>query len=139
MRNFESALRRGRMAFESRMRSRCKVERVKGTVVDDYGVEHPNVITVYESLPCYINYDGVPFESTYDSAGVSVVQGRVELVTLVDADVVIDDVVTVVSDPDNPSLVGAKYRAASQVPRSQGTRQRVLLEDNQKGVKVNES
>lgn len=138
MKHFERVLRKGRAAFEERMRASCKVERTDGTVVDEYGVEHPNIVTVYESLPCYINYDGVPFESTYDSVGVSVVQGRVELVTRVDADVVIDDVITIESDPDNPSLVGAQFRAASQVPRSQGTRQRVLLEDNQKGVKVNE-
>src|SRR5699024_976081 len=125
--------------FESRMRARCKVVRTVGPpVVDDDGVEQPNTITVYESLPCYINYDGVPFESTYDSVGVRVVQGRVELVTEVEADVRIDDVITIVSDPDNPALVGAQFRSASQVPRSQGTRQRVLLEDNQRGVKANE-
>lgn len=134
-----ATLARARARFELRMRARCEVVRTVGPpVVDDDGVERPNAVTVYESLPCYISYDGVPFESTYDSVGVSVVQGRVELVTQVDADVKVDDVITIVSDPDNPSLVGARFRAASQVPRSQGTRQRVLLEDNQRGVKGSE-
>jgi len=134
-----ATLARARARFELRMRARCEVVRMVGPpVVDDDGVERPNVVTVYESLPCYISYDGVPFESTYDSVGVSVVQGRVELVTQVDADVKGDDVITIVSDPDNPSLVGARFRAASQVSRSQGARQRVLLEDNQRGVKGSE-
>lgn len=136
MKRFEAALARGRAAFEKRCRARCRVERATGNMVEDQGGrEVPEVITVYESLPCYVSYDGVPFESTFHSAGVTVVQGRVELVTAVGRDIVVDDVVTIVSDVDNPALVGAVYRAASQVPRSQGTRQRVLLEDNQKGVR----
>src|SRR5699024_11725179 len=53
-------------------------------------------------------------------------------------DIAVDDTVTILADPDNPALVGAVYRVASQVPRSQGTRQRVLLEDNQKGVRSEE-
>lgn len=136
MRHFDAALRRGRAAFEKRCRAICKVERNTGEwVEDDDGREVPEVITVYEALPCYINYDGVPFESTFDSVGVTITQGRVELVTAVGHDVVVDDTVTMVSDLDNPALEGAVYRVASQVPRSQGTRQRVLLEDNQRGVK----
>lgn len=134
----DRALRRGRAAFEKRCRATCKITRATGNLVEDGdGREVLEVITVYEALPCYVNYDGVPFESTFDSQGVAITQGRVELVTAVGRDVVVDDVVTIVTDPDNPSLEGAVYRVASQVPRSQGTRQRVLLEDNQKGVKVN--
>jgi len=136
MRHFDAALRRGRAAFEKRCRATCKVFRATGNMVEDEdGYEVPEVLTVYEGLPCYVNYDGVPFESTFDSVGVAITQGRVELVTAVGRDIAVDDVVTIVSDPDNPALVGAVYRVASQVPRSQGTRQRVLLEDNQKGVK----
>jgi|SRR5690625_1339529 len=135
MRHFDAALARGRAAFEKRCRATCKVVRPTGNTVEGAdGYEVPEVVTVYEALPCYVNYDGVPFESTYDVQGVAVTQGRVELVTAVGRDIVVDDVVTIVSDPDNPSLDGSVYRVSSQVPRSQGTRQRVLLEDNQKGV-----
>ena len=129
------ALKRGRAAFESRCRARCKVTRSTGEMVeDDDGYEVPEIVIVYAELPCYLSYDGVPFESTSDSQGVTVTQGRVELVTSTGRDLAVDDVVTMLDDPDNPDLVGAQYRVASQVPRSQGTRQRVLLEDNQKGV-----
>lgn len=129
------ALKRGRAAFESRCRATCSIERSTGeSVIDDYGREYPEVIMVYDRLPCYLSYDGVPFESTYDLAGVSVTQGRIELVTATGRDIAVDDVVEVLEDPDNPLLVGTRYRVASRVPRSQATRQRVLLEDNQKGV-----
>lgn len=137
--SIEYALERGRAAFETRCRAKCKVERATGeTVEDDRGFEQPEIITVYDNLACYVSYDGVPFESTYDSVGVSITQGRVELVTAIGRDVVVDDVVTILEDLDAPHLEGAIYRVASQVPRSQGTRQRVLLEDNQKGVWTND-
>ena len=133
--SFEYALSRGRAMFELRFRGRCKVERATGEKhVDEYGREFPAIDTIYTNLPCYVSYDGVPFESTFDSAGVTVTQGRVELVTAVGKSIIVDDVVTITNDPDSPELVGSSFRVASQVPRSQGTRQRVLLEDNQKGV-----
>src|SRR5690625_912540 len=121
--------------FEMRYRGRCTVERTTGEkVIDEYGREVPEIVSIYTDLPCYVSYDGVPFESTYDSAGVTITQGRVELITAVGRDIVIDDVITITAEPDSPELVGSSFRVASQVPRSQGTRQRVLLEDNQKGV-----
>jgi len=135
VKHFEVVLERGRAAFERRCRAVCKVERATGGfTVDDSGYEVPEVVEVFTELPCFINYDGVPFETTYDVQGVSVTQGRVELITAVGRDIRVDDVVTIVADVDNPALVGAEYRVASQVPRSQGTRQRVLLEDNQRSV-----
>lgn len=125
----------GRDAAESRMRATAKVVRATGKMITDSGGrEVPEGKIVHAALPCWVSYDGVPFESTYDSAGVAITQGRAELGMGVGRDVVVDDVVTIVSDLDNPALVGSVYRVASQVPRSQGTRQRVLLEDNQKGV-----
>lgn len=137
--SIEYALARGRAMFEARYRGRCTVERATDdSEIDDYGRETPVVETIYEDLPCYVSYDGVPFESTYDSAGVTITQGRVELITAVGKNIVVDDVVTITSDPDSPELVGNSFRVASQVPRSQGTRQRVLLEDNQKGVWTND-
>lgn len=135
------ALKRGRAAFESRCRATCKIIRRTGELVtDDQGYEVPEIITVYDELPCYLSYNGVPYESTFDSAGVTITQGRIELITATGRNVELDDVVIMLKDPDNPYLEGTEYRVASRVPRSQGTRQRALLEDNQKGVsKVGET
>src|SRR5699024_12536015 len=100
------ALKRGRAAFESRCRARCMVRRATGDMVeDDDGYEVPEIVTGYAELPCYLSYDGVPFESTSDSQGDTVTQGRVELVTSTGRDLAVDDVVTMVADPDNPDLV----------------------------------
>lgn len=137
--SISKALKRGRAAFEKRCRATCKVVRPTGeTVIDEYGRETAELETVYESIPCYLSYDGVPYESTFDSAGVTIVQGRIELITGTGRDITVDDVVTILTDLDNPYLVGTAYRVASRVPRSQGTRQRALLEDNQKGVDEDE-
>src|SRR5699024_550992 len=135
-RNLAESLAHARERFESRMRGKCRIERVTGTEVDDHGRETVTTEVVYEGKD-YVTYDGVPFESTFDSAGVSVIQGRVELVVPVGTDARADDVVTILSDPDSPDLAGADFRIASEVPRSQGTRKRLLLEDNQKGVRTN--
>lgn len=135
-RSLPGALSHARNRFESRMRGSCSIERVTGSEVDDRGREVVTTEVVYDGK-CYLSYDGVPFESTYDSAGVAVTQGRVELIVPVGTDARVDDVATIVSDPDNSGLGGLDFRVASEVPRSQGTRKRLLLEDNQKGVRTN--
>lgn len=127
----------GRNAYEARLRATCMVTRATGNFVeDDQGYEVPEIVTIHEDLPCYLSYGGVPFETTYDSVGVAVTQGRLALVTGVGRDIVVDDVVTITEDIDSPWLAGSSFRVASQVPRSQGVKQTVLLEDNQKGVKT---
>lgn len=122
---------------EARMRGTCKIERVVGTTVDDTGKEVAVIESVYDGK-CYIRYPGLAFESTFDSAGVTVTQSRVVARIPFGPVIAVDDVITIVSDPDAPHLAGATLRVASIDDQSQSTAQRLLCEDNQKGVKVNE-
>ncbi len=122
---------------EERMRGTCRIARVVGTTVGDYGEEVPVWEAVYEGK-CYLRYPGLAFESTFDSVGVTVTQSRVVARIPFGPVIAVDDVITVLSDPDTPHLAGATLRVASIDDQSQATAQRLLCEDNQKGVKINE-
>ena len=122
---------------EERMRGTCRIARVVGTTVGDYGEEVPVWETVYEGK-CYLRYPGLAFESMFDSVGVTVTQSRLVARIPVGAGSFVADVITVLSDPDTPHLAGATLRVASIDDQSQATAQRLLCEDNQKGVRINE-
>src|SRR5699024_8156291 len=138
-----------RSLVEDRMRGTCKIERVVGTTVDDDGkevnvreqvypdpewpAEHPHA-----DGKCYLRYPGLAFESTSDSVGVTVTQSRIVARIPFGPVIAVDDVITVLSDPDTPHLAGATLRVASIDDQSQATAQRLLCEDNQKGVRINE-
>ena len=134
MRGLDRAVRRGRAAFERRMRATCVVTRVDGVTEDENGYEVPNTVTVYEG-PCYFRYPGLAFESNFDSVGVTIAQSRLVGRFPFGPVFMVDDFVTVISDPDTPHLAGTVMRVASIDDQSQATAQRLLLEDNQKGVK----
>lgn len=129
----DRVLRMGRDAFLRRMRGTCQIDRPTGTTGDGKGGVTETLESV-ATVPCYIRYPGLAYESTYDSAGASVSQSRV--VVRVPFGVVYrpGDRVTVLSDPDNPQLVGTVLRVASIDDMSQATAQRLLCEDNQAGV-----
>ncbi len=140
------AARDAREQFLGRMRDTCVIERPGEKTSDGRGGETVEMVQVYpdpgwpEDHPhtdgkCWVSYPGVAFESTSESAGVTVVQGRVEVNLPVEPSIHEDDVVTITRSVDNPRLEGVKFRVASEVPRSQGARQKVLCEHNQKGVK----
>ena len=74
------------------------------------------------------------FETAYDSVGVAISQSRVVVRVPFGTVYRVGDRVTIVSDPDNPQLVGTVYRVASIDDMSQATAQRLLCEDNQAGV-----
>lgn len=84
--------------------------------------------------PCYMRYPGLAFENEHDSQGVTIVQSRV--VARLPFGVIFrpGDLITILSDPDNPQMVGTVLRVASIDDQSQATAQRLLCEDNQAGV-----
>jgi|SRR5690625_2627421 len=144
--NIGGVLEMGRRSAESRMRDACVIRRAGEKVSDGRGGETVTMVQVYpdpswpEDHPhydgkCWVSYPGVAFESTFDSAGVTVVQGRIELNLPIGADVEEDDVVVITRTRDNPRLTSLEFRVASEVPRSQGVRQKILCEHNQRGVK----
>lgn len=122
-----------RVHAESRMRASCRITRPGLAVTDENGdVTYP-VTLVFEG-PCYTRYPGLAFEQNADSGGVSVVQSRIVVRVPFGPIVRPGDVVTIVSDPDNPQLAGTVLRVASIDDQSQSTAQRLLCEDNQAGV-----
>lgn len=127
-------LQRGRDAFARRMRGTCDVRRPNGTTPDGRGGETPILEPVSGNLPCYVRYPGLAHESTFDSAGVSVPQSRVVVRVPFGAIYRPGDRITILSDPDNPQLVGTVLRVASIDDMSQATAQRLLCEDNQAGA-----
>lgn len=138
-------LQRGRAQTEARMTASAVVVRKTGTEVDDYGRE---VITTKQIYPnpdwpadhphadgkCYFRYPGLAFASVFDSAGVTVTQSRLVGRFPFGVEFAVGDVVTIVTDPNNPNLAGTELMVASVDDQSQATAQRVLLDDNQKGV-----
>lgn len=126
-------LTRGRAAFERRMRGGCKVERLGASVPDGFGGTTTPRELVFEGK-CYLRYPGLAFESNFDSAGVTVSQSRIVLRVPFGPTFRPGDVVTILSDADNPQLAGTVLRVASIDDQSQSTAQRLLCEDNQSGV-----
>jgi hypothetical protein len=127
------------------MTASAVVVRKTGTEVDDHGREVVTTKQIYpdpswpEDHPhtdgkCYFRYPGLAFASVFDSAGVTVTQSRLVGRFPFGVEFSVGDVVTIVSDPNNPNLVGTELMVASVDDQSQATAQRVLLDDNQKGV-----
>lgn len=126
-------LTRGRAAFERRMRGSCKIERIGKPEPDGHGGSTTPRETIFEGK-CYLRYPGLAFESNFDSAGVTVAQSRIVLRVPFGPTFRPGDVVTILTDPDNPQLVDTVLRIASIDDQSQSTAQRLLCEDNQSGV-----
>lgn len=147
--NVSHVLQMGRAKTESRMTSTAVVDRKVGTTVDDYGREVPELVRVYPdpSWPddhphadgkCYFRYPGLAFASTYDSVGVNITQSRVVGRFPFGPEFMVGDVVTIISDRETPHLAGAELTVASIDDQSQATAQRLVLDDNQKGVDEDE-
>lgn len=142
-----NTLARARRKFESRMRATAVVTRATGNMTTDAdGYEVPEFVQVYPNPDwpadhphkdgkCYFRYPGLAFESNFDSVGITVAQSRLVGRFPFGVTFAVDDVVEVLSDLDNPRFVGMVFRMASIDDQSQATAQRMLLEDNQKGVK----
>lgn len=121
------------------------IERKTGTTDDGRG----GVVAVWEQVypdlawpddhpdaagPCYTRYPGLANESTFDSAGASVVQSKLVLRVPFGVAFRPGDRATILSDVDNPQMAGTVLRVASIDDMSQATAQRLLCEDNQAGV-----
>lgn len=133
--NLPNTLRRGRAAFERRMRAECRITVLGEAVMDPVTGEMGNPETVIYEGKCYTRYPGVAFEAAHNAAGIQIVDSRIIVRVPHSAPVIpVDSVVTMVSDPDNPKTVGTKYRVASVDDQSQSTAQRLLCVDTQKGV-----
>lgn len=130
--SLESVLRDGRAAFERRMRATCLIRRVTGSTINEWGTETPTYITVYAGK-CYTRYPGMAFEQNPEVGGFNLTVSRLVLRIPFGPVVKPGDVVTIVSDVDNPQMVGSKLRVASMDDQSQATAQRVLCEDFQNG------
>lgn len=131
--NVGPVLAAGRRAFLARMRGTCTVTRPGAPVTNDDGVVTTPQPVIFEG-PCYMRYPGLAFENNHDAQGVTVTQSRV--VARLPFGVIFrpGDLVTILSDPDNPQMVGTVLRVASIDDQSQATAQRLLCEDNQAGV-----
>lgn len=127
------ALINGRRQAEARMRGRCVITRYGTWETDPDGNASRPESVIYEGKG-YARYPGLAFEQNSDSQGANVVQSR--LVYRIPFGPIIrpDDVVEIISDPDNPQLAGVRLRVASIDDQSQATAQRLLTEDNQQGV-----
>lgn len=127
------------------MRATCVIERKTGQIDDGRG----GVTTVWEQVypdhswpadhpdaagPCYTRYPGLANESTFDSAGASVVQSKLVLRVPFGVAFRPGDRATILADIDNPQMAGTVLRVASIDDMSQATAQRLLCEDNQAGV-----
>lgn len=143
--NVTGVLRKGRAQTEKRMRATAIVVRKIGTTVDDYGREVPELKQVYPdpSWPsdhphadgkCYFRYPGLAHPSIFDSAGITITQSRVVGRFPFGPEFAVGDVVTIISDLDTPHLAGTELTVSSIDDQSQATAQRLLLDDNQKGV-----
>lgn len=127
------------------MRATCVIERKAGQIDDGRG----GVTTIWEQVypdrswpadhpdsagPCYTRYPGLANESTFDSAGTSVVQSKLVLRVPFGVAFRPGDRATILTDLDNPQMAGTVLRVASIDDMSQATAQRLLCEDNQAGV-----
>ena len=128
-------LRRGRRAFEKRMRATCTIGRpdlTKPQTDPTTGkVTYPES-PVYAGR-CYIRYPGLAFEQNAESGGAVAVVSR--NVVRIPFGVVVrpGDVVTITADPDNPQMVDTRLRVASIDDQSQATAQRLVCDDVQAG------
>lgn len=130
--SIESVLRDGRAAFERRMRASCLIQRKSGSTTDEWGAVVPTYSEVYAGK-CYTRYPGMAFEQNPEAGGFNLTVSRVVLRIPFGAVVKPGDKVSIVSDVDNPQMVGALLRVASSDDQSQSTAQRILCEDFQSG------
>lgn len=138
MLDVEMALQMGREAAAGRMRGTCVIRRpLPDQVVED---EETGKTTPAYASPdpytgsCYTRYPGLAYEQNLRAGGFVVAQSRV-VVRIVHGPVIRPgDLVEILTDPDNPQLVGTVLRVASIDDMSQATAQRLLCEDNQTGV-----
>lgn len=128
-------LEQARAAFLRRMRASCRVERPTGALVYDpvLMVDVPEVVLVSEPR-CYVRYPGIAFEQSPEVAGAVLAQSRVVVRLPFGVQYRPGDVVTILSDPDNPQMVGARLRVESCDDQSQASAQRLLCNDEQTGV-----
>ena len=115
------------------MRGTCRITRHGPLVTDENGDVSSSSATVYEGKG-YVRYPGLAFEQNADSQGVNVVQSRIVYRVPFGPIFRPDDVVEILTDPDNPQLAGTRLRVASIDDQSQATAQRLICEDNQSGV-----
>lgn len=114
--------------------ARCRIVRVDGVTEDEDGYEVSNFVTVYEG-PCYTRYPGLAHETSFDSIGVDVTQSRLIVFVPHGPVFAVGDVVTIVDDPNTPHLEGTVLPVASIDDQSHASAQRLLCQDNQKGVR----
>lgn len=123
----------GRNRAERLMRGTCRITRRGPLVADENGDVSSSSATVYEGKG-YARYPGLAFEQNADSQGVNVVQSRIVYRVPFGPIFRPDDVVEILTDPDNPQMVGTRLRVASIDDQSRATAQRLICEDNQAGV-----
>lgn len=126
-------LREDREYAESRMRGTCRITRPGPWVSDGAGGGSHVPTTVYEGR-YYARYPGLAFEQNTEVAGGTAVVSR--LVVRIPFGPICrpGDQVEVLTDPDNPQMVGVRLSVASVDDASQNTAQRLICNDFQGGV-----
>lgn len=132
----DAVLRKGRAAFERRMRATCTIRRPGPVEVDPLtGESTPTYLEppVYVGK-CYTRYPGLAFERNPEAGGFNFTVSRTVLRIPFGPVARPGDVVTIDVDPDHPAMAGTVLRVASVDDQSQATAQRILCEDFQSGV-----
>lgn len=116
-----------------RMRGTCRITRPGPWVSDGTGGGSHVPTTVYEGK-YYARYPGLAFEQNTEVAGGTAVVSR--LVVRIPFGPICrpGDQVEVLTDPDNPQMVGVRLAVASVDDASQNTAQRLICNDFQGGV-----
>lgn len=136
------SLARSRAAVLVRMRATCTIDRPGPLVTLPGGEVVQSATRVYPDPswagnhphahgPCYGRYPGLAFEQTPEAGGAQVTVSRLVVRIPHGVQILPHDVVTWVSDPDNPVMVGTLLLVGSVDDQSQATAQRILVDDYQ--------
>lgn len=135
--DFGAALAAARTELEghalTRMRGTCVIGRPTGDQdTDPDGVVTAVYETIYEGR-CYVRTPGLAQESAREINGGTVVEARVIVRVPFGVRYLPGDRVRILTDLDNPTLVGDQYRVESVDKQSMGTAQRLLCTNAQTG------
>lgn len=136
------ALVRGRVGALARMRATCTIDRPGDVVTGPDGEVTCPVTRIYPDPswgsshscargPCYARYPGLAFEETPQGGGQVFTVSRLAVRVPHGVSFTPGDVVTWLSDPDNPAMVGKVLRVGSVDEQSQSTAQRLLCDEYQ--------
>lgn len=118
---------------EARMRATCRITRPGATVTDDNGDTSTPSTFVYEGKCQLVDFNAHP--STPDVGGASVVVNQPRVLLPVSAAVnQPNDLVEILTDPDNPGLIGLVVVVNAIRRKAQEKSRHLICSDFQSGV-----